>query len=81
MAAAAKALAGRAALLACTHGQQLCGAIGFTIEHPMPGLVARAHLLDTFLGSAALLAGTLGEAVLAGHLERPYPIHPDTGRI
>lgn len=76
MAAAAKALAGRAALLACNHGQQLCGAIGFTVEHPMPGLVARAQMLDTFLGSAALLAGTLGDAVLAGHLERPYPIRP-----
>jgi len=69
-AAMAKVLAGRAALLAAKHAQQVCGAIGFTTEHPLPGLVRRAYVLDALYGPAALLQEELGQALLA---ERAAP--------
>jgi hypothetical protein len=56
----AKALAGRAALLATRHAQQVCGGIGFTEEHPLPDLVRRAYVLDGLYGSASLIEESLG---------------------
>lgn len=68
---AAKALAGRAALLAARHCQQVSGAIGFTVEHPLPRYVRRAHVLDTLYGSAASLQSAIGHQLLvAGKASR-----------
>ncbi len=61
----AKATAGRAALTAAKHCQQVCGAIGFTVEHPMPALVRRALMLDLLYGSAREAEQTVGEHLLA----------------
>jgi alkylation response protein AidB-like acyl-CoA dehydrogenase len=61
---ASKALAGRAALLAAKHTQQVCGAIGFTTEHPLPALIRRAHVLDRLYGTAAELQERLGTHLL-----------------
>jgi hypothetical protein len=60
----AKAAAGRAALTAAKHCQQVCGAIGFTVEHPMPALVRRALILDMLYGSASEAEQTVGEHLL-----------------
>jgi hypothetical protein len=61
----AKASAGRAALLAARHAQQLAGAIGFTEEHPLPGVLRRTHLLDALFGSSSWLQGQIGMDLLA----------------
>ena len=70
-----KALAGRAALLAAKNGQQICGAMGFTAEHPLPDLIRRAYLLDTLYGSATTIQDRLGATfVSAGAVTRmPAP--------
>ena len=47
---AAKALAGRAALLAGRHCLQVTGAIGFTWEHELHRRIRRAHLVDGLYG-------------------------------
>lgn len=69
----AKALCGRAALLSARHSQQLCGAIGFTVEHPLPRLVRRAYALDVLYGSAAIIEEDLGRLLLE---ERVVPRLP-----
>jgi alkylation response protein AidB-like acyl-CoA dehydrogenase len=61
---AAKALAGRAALLASKHCQQVVGAIGFTAEHPLPRHISRAHVLDALYGSASAIQERIGEQLL-----------------
>lgn len=61
----AKALAGRAALLAADTAQQLCGAIGFTVEHPITWYVRRAYQLDGLLGSADFIRQSLGSDAIA----------------
>jgi hypothetical protein len=71
---AAKALAGRAALMAARHCQQVCGAIGFTIEHRLPRYVRRAHVLDSLYGSTDLLQRAIGrEQLIAGATIRLSP--------
>lgn len=67
----AKALAGRAARAATAAGQQLCGAIGFTWDHPLHRYVRRALALDGLYGASDELAGEIG-ALLAerGHAPR-----------
>lgn len=57
---AAKSLAWRAAAAATRDGQQLCGAMGFTREHPLHRFVRRAQLVDCLLGPGAWLIGRLG---------------------
>ncbi len=63
--AAAKALAGRAALLASRHCPQLCGALGFSAEQGVYRYVRRAGSLDALLGGQAWLAAQIGEELLA----------------
>jgi alkylation response protein AidB-like acyl-CoA dehydrogenase len=60
----AKAQAGRAALLAARSCQQVCGAIGFTEEHPLPALVRRASVLDVLYGSTTGFTATVGAELL-----------------
>jgi hypothetical protein len=62
---AAKALAGRAGLLAATHCLQVTGAIGFTWEHELHRRIRRVHLLDGIYGRADTLQGTIGARLLA----------------
>jgi hypothetical protein len=61
----AKAAAGRAALLAARHCQQVLGGIGFTAEHPLHHHVKRALVLDCLLGSTRELTREAGRVVLA----------------
>jgi alkylation response protein AidB-like acyl-CoA dehydrogenase len=56
----AKAAAGRAALTAARHCQQVLGGIGFTAEHGLHRHVRRALVLDGLLGSAADLVREAG---------------------
>ncbi len=56
----AKAAAGRAALTAARHCQQVLGGIGFTAEHGLHRHVRRALVLDGLLGSAAELTREAG---------------------
>jgi hypothetical protein len=65
--AAAKALAGRAGLLAAKHASQVCGALGFTWEQGLHRYVRRVYTLDAFLGTQAWLASELGRQLLATH--------------
>jgi hypothetical protein len=56
----AKAAAGRAALTAARHCQQILGGIGFTEEHELHRHVRRALVLDGLLGSARELTREAG---------------------
>ena len=66
-AALAKALAGRGALTAARHCQQVLAGIGFTTEHPLHRHVRRARLVDQLLGDTRSLTRQLGEDLLATH--------------
>jgi hypothetical protein len=59
----AKAAAGRAALTAARHCQQVLGGIGFTAEHDLHRHVRRAYVLDGLLDSAAELTRQAGRQV------------------
>ncbi|GFG51265.1 acyl-CoA dehydrogenase [Mycolicibacterium agri] len=61
----AKAAAGRAALVAAEHCQQVLGGIGFTAEHEMHHHVKRALVLDGLLGSAKELTRKAGAGLRA----------------
>jgi hypothetical protein len=61
----AKAAAGRAALTAAKHCQQVLGGIGFTAEHDLHRHVKRALVLDGLLGSARELTREAGTAIRA----------------
>ena len=61
----AKALAGRAGLLAAAHCLQVTGAIGFTWEHELHRHIRRVHLIDGLYGRADALQGTIGARLLA----------------
>ncbi|GAB2960968.1 acyl-CoA dehydrogenase family protein [Streptomyces pseudoechinosporeus] len=61
----AKAAAGRAALTAARHCQQVLGGIGFTAEHPLHRHVRRALVLDGLLGSARELTREAGAVLRA----------------
>ncbi|WP_371657601.1 acyl-CoA dehydrogenase family protein [Streptomyces sp. NBC_00280] len=62
----AKAAAGRAALTAARHCQQVLGGIGFTAEHDLHRHVRRALVLDGLLGSARELTREAGALVREG---------------
>ena len=51
-AAWAKAVAGDAHDAVAKHAMQVCGAIGLSGEHPLPGLVRRGLALDALMGSS-----------------------------
>src|SRR5207244_9219423 len=71
---AAKALAGRAGLLAARHCLQVTGAIGFTEEYQLAGRIRRVHLLDALYGGADALQAGIGARLLA---DRSLPrLHP-----
>jgi hypothetical protein len=73
--AAAKALSGRAALLSVRDAQQVCGAIGFTWEHPLHHHVRRAWILDGLYGTAAELERRIGAKLIeAGQVPRVLPL-------
>jgi hypothetical protein len=59
-AAAAKALAGRAALMATRDAQQVCGALGFMWEHPLHRYLRRAWMLDALYGTSEELERRIG---------------------
>jgi hypothetical protein len=61
----AKAAAGRAALTAAKHCQQVLGGIGFTAEHELHRHIERALVLDGMLGSARELTREAGAVVRA----------------
>ena len=61
----AKAAAGKAALLAAKHCQQVLGGIGFTDEHDLHVHVERALVLDGLLGSSRELSRKAGAGLRA----------------
>jgi hypothetical protein len=62
---AAKALAGKAAVLAGKHCLQVTGAIGFTWEYELHRRIRRARLLDGLYGGAGPLSARIGAALLS----------------
>jgi hypothetical protein len=66
LAAVAKALAGRGALIAARHCQQVLAGIGFTAEHPFHRYLRRVLLLDQLFGTARSLRDALGQQILEG---------------
>ncbi|WP_327692805.1 acyl-CoA dehydrogenase family protein [Streptomyces sp. NBC_00459] len=62
----AKAAAGRAALTAARHCQQVLGGIGFTAEHDLHRHVRRTLVLDGLLGSSRELTREAGALVREG---------------
>jgi hypothetical protein len=63
-AAIGKALAGRAALVAARHCQQVLAGIGFTAEHPFQRYVRRVLVLEQLLGSSRFLTTQFGAELL-----------------
>lgn len=61
----AKAAAGKAALTAARHCQQVLGGIGFTAEHDLHRHIRRALLLDGLLGSSRELTREAGAIIRA----------------
>jgi hypothetical protein len=61
----AKAAAGRAALTAAKHCQQVLGGVGFTAEHELHRHVKRTLVLDGLLGSARELSREAGARLRA----------------
>jgi hypothetical protein len=61
----AKAAAGRAALTAAKHCQQVLGGIGFTAEHDLQHHVKRVLVLDGLLGSSRELTRKAGAGLRA----------------
>lgn len=61
----AKAAAGKAALTAAKHCQQVLGGIGFTEEHELHNHVKRALVLDGLLGSSRELTRKAGAGLRA----------------
>lgn len=61
----AKAAAGKAALTAARHCQQVLGGIGFTAEHDLHHHVKRALVLDGLLGSSRELTRKAGAGLRA----------------
>jgi alkylation response protein AidB-like acyl-CoA dehydrogenase len=60
----AKALAGRAAEVACTQAQQTYGAIGFTWEHEFHHYLRRTYALDWIFGDWRALETEIGHRLL-----------------
>jgi alkylation response protein AidB-like acyl-CoA dehydrogenase len=61
----AKAAAGKAALTAAKHCQQVLGGIGFTAEHDLHRHVKRVLVLDGLLGSSRELTRRAGAGLRA----------------
>ncbi|MGB2918789.1 MAG: acyl-CoA dehydrogenase family protein [Mycobacterium sp.] len=61
----AKAAAGKAALIAAEHCQQVLGGIGFTAEHDLHHHIERALVLDGLLGSSRELTRRAGAGLRA----------------
>jgi alkylation response protein AidB-like acyl-CoA dehydrogenase len=61
----AKAAAGKAALTAARHCQQVLGGIGFTAEHDLHHHVKRVLVLDGLLGSSKELTRKAGAGLRA----------------
>ena len=61
----AKAAAGKAALTAARHCQQVLGGIGFTAEHDLHHHVKRVLVLDGLLGSSRELTRKAGAGLRA----------------
>jgi alkylation response protein AidB-like acyl-CoA dehydrogenase len=61
----AKAAAGKAALTAARHCQQVLGGIGFTEEHDLQRHIKRALVLDGLLGSSRELTRKAGAGLRA----------------
>lgn len=74
MALVAKAAAGRAALTAAKHCQQVCGAIGFSLEHRIPAYVRRALVVDVLYGSTTKLEHGAGSDLI----DRASVVRPPT---
>lgn len=75
LSAVAKAVAGRAALDAGRHAQQVLAGIGFTTEHPLHRFVRRTFVLDRLLGDSASLTRRIGADLLASrHLPPILPL-------
>lgn len=75
LADAAKALAGRAGILAARHCLQVTGAIGFTEEYDLAARTRRIYLLDGLYGTCAHLQARIGNDLLTGgSVPRLYPI-------
>lgn len=70
-AAMAKAIAGRAALTATRHCQQVLAGIGFTTEHPLHRFIRRALVLDQLFGSSATLTRHLGRELISSRALPP----------
>jgi hypothetical protein len=71
----AKAAAGRAAVTAAKHCQQVLGGMGFTAEHEFHRHARRALTLDCLLGSSRELIREAGEHLLAaGSAPRLAPL-------
>jgi alkylation response protein AidB-like acyl-CoA dehydrogenase len=64
LAAIAKSVAGRGALTASRHCQQVLAGVGFTAEHPFHLYLRRVLLLDQLFGSAHSLTEALGARLL-----------------
>ena len=60
----AKAYAGYAAETASRACLQVCGAIGLTAEHPLPGYVTRSRILDALYGGWAESTADIGRQLL-----------------
>jgi alkylation response protein AidB-like acyl-CoA dehydrogenase len=63
---ALKASAGRAYETTARDAVQVCGAMGLTWEHPLPGYVRRGAVLNGLLGDASELTSVLGAMILRG---------------
>ena len=69
----AKAAAGKAALTAARHCQQVLGGIGFTAEHDLHHHVKRSLVLDGLLGSSRELTRKAGAGLRAAVRHRDWP--------
>jgi len=80
----AKAVAGSTHDAVAKHAMQVCGAIGLSDEHPLPGLVRRGLVLDALLGSASPQQVRIGRELLAQQRNgesQPAPAYMAVGRF
>lgn len=69
----AKTVAGTAHDAAAKHAMQVCGAIGLSEEHPLPGLVRRGLVLDALLGSGWPEIARIGQDLFAAQRDSDIP--------
>ena len=68
-----KALAGRNALTAARHCQQVLAGMGFTTEHSLHRYVRRVLVLDELFGSGRSLTRSLGQELIESRRLPPPP--------